>query len=427
MLSNDLDKVNNLFTKESVFIERLMNFLKTERLNLTLAGYFSKVYTSLFNRYCHFILSATFEAQNYSKDFVRHISSRSIAEVVERLLSFEDAGTNNFVQERRQLLDLLIDVIAPETEIDSINASSIIVNFLSKQSSVVRWEEVTSHLTTKATLERLMRHLYSGNTVVVKGIVAVLIALITYAPLKAEAQGEDEDSTIIEAETYPIIELLSAHIDKIIGTITEPRGSVSQTTFKATINSLGEDRLKLTELLTIALRLNDSGLTKRVIQEKVPSIFVRLFVEFPWNSSYHKVFESFVNTVLDSGDDFLKEALLVTAELPRQLVDLSDNEKFQTNGVEIRKGNMGFVTRISNILVRHSKNDIVKQFLTKSPSWDCYVMEALRERNEIESQTIAGQKSQIFSEDQFSEEEDEPKSLFSGQEKDEEDENVEPE
>mmetsp|Transcript_7925 Transcript_7925/g.15378 ORF Transcript_7925/g.15378 Transcript_7925/m.15378 type:complete len:581 (-) Transcript_7925:1692-3434(-) len=427
VLSNDLEKVINLFTKEAEFMQRLLDFLRTERINLTLAGYFSKVYTSLFNRYCHFVLASTFETSNYSKDFVRHVASRSIAEVIERILSFEEAGTKTYVEERKHLLDLLIDMIAPETEIESINASSIIVNFLSKQTSVVRWEEVASHLATSATLEKLLKHLYSNNVVVVKTLVSVLIAIITHAPLRSETQKEEEDSTIIEAESFPIIDLLNAHLNKIVETITEPRNVESNTTFKATIPVLGEDRLKLSELLAVALKLNDSSLSKRIIQEKVPSTFVKMFVEYPWNSSYHKIFESFVNTVLESNDEALKDSLLVTAELPKHLVDLSDNEKFQTNGVPIRRGNLGYVTRISNILVKNSKNDFIKQLLSKSPSWDCYVCEALRERNEIESQTIAGQKPTILSEDQFSEEEEDPKSLFGPNKNDLDDEDLEPE
>jgi hypothetical protein len=189
---------------------------------------------------------------------------------------------------------------------------------------------------------------------------------------------------------------------------------------------LGEDRLKLCELLGVVARLSEPLLVQRLVATAVPTVFVEMFVEFPWNSSYHKVFETFVNTVLDSADDSLKEALILRAELPRCLVDLSDNEKFPTGGVEIRRGNLGFVTRISNILVKHAKNDAVKQLLSNFPSWDCYVNEALKERNEIESQTIAGQKTSIFSEDQFSDEEDDSKPLFSN-DKEENDEELEPE
>lgn len=421
ILSNNFDIVVNLFTKESDFMERFMNFLRTDHLNLTLAGYFAKVYISLYNRYCHFALSVVLDEPHYWKDMVRHISSRSIAEVVERLLSFEEAGTKTYVKERKDLLDSLIDFIAPETEIESNNACSIIVNFLNKQASVIRWDEVASHLATTATLERLLRHLYCSKAVVVKSLVTVLIAIINYAPLRVETPASEDDAPIIE--DYPILDILHAHLEKIVAAIKEPRNALSDTTFKAAIQVLGEDRLKLCELLAAMLNLNDSSLHKQMIQEKVPELFVGMFVEYTWNSGYHKVFEAFVNAIFDSNNPALKEALIVQAELPRHLVELSDNEKFQTGGVEIRRGNLGFVTRISNTLVNHSKNESVKQLVSKFPSWDCYVCEALRERNEIENRTIAGQKPNIFSLDQ-SDEEEEPKVLSKYDPRDEDPENL---
>jgi serine/threonine-protein phosphatase 6 regulatory subunit 3 len=415
VLSNDLEKVVSLFFKEPGYMERLLDFLKTDKLNFTLAGYFAKVITSLFCYHSHSVLAAALDVANCSKDLVRHVASRSIAEVIERLLAFEEPGSNAYIPERKQLLDLLVDAIAPETEIESINASSIIVNFLGKQTSVVRWEEVARHLATRATIERIMRHLYSCNTIVVKSLVSVLIAIISHAPLKSDAQGED-DTTLYEAEVPPVVELLATHLDKLVAYIKEPRAPVSRTTFKVAIPVLGEDRLKLCELLGVAMKLDEPLLNKRLISEKVPSLFVEMFVEFPWNSSYHKCFESFVNAVLDSSDNSLKTALILEAELPRYLVELSDNGRFPTEGVEIRRGNLGFVTRISNLLVKHAKDDLVKQLLAKFPSWDCYVCEALQERNEIENQPIAGQKSRAFIDDQFfgEEEEAEPKPLFSG-------------
>jgi hypothetical protein len=414
VLSNDLEKVVGLFFKEPGYMERLLDFLKTDKLNFTLAGYFAKVITSLFSYHSHSVLAAALEVANCSKDIVRHVASRSIAEVIERLLTFEEPGSNAYIPERKQLLDLLVDAIAPETEIESINASSIIVNFLGKQTSVVRWEEVARHLAGRSTIERLMRHLYSSNTVVVKSLVSVLIAIISHAPLQSDVQGEDNTTTLYEAEVSPVVELLATHLDRLVASIKEPRAAISRTTFKAAIPVLGEDRLKLCELLGVAMKLDEPHLTKRLISEKVPSLFVEMFVEFPWNSSYHKTFESFVNAILDSSDVSLKEALILEAELPRHLVELSDNAKFLTEGVEIRRGNLGFVTKISNLLVKHAKDDLVKQLLAKFPSWDCYVYEALQERNEIESQPIAGQKSRTSIDDQFFEEEAEPKPIFTG-------------
>jgi hypothetical protein len=48
-----------------------------------------------------------------------------------------------------------------------------------------------------------MRHLFSSNTVEVKGLVSVLIAVLTYAPLKSTNHSEED-----AADTCPIFEML---------------------------------------------------------------------------------------------------------------------------------------------------------------------------------------------------------------------------
>jgi hypothetical protein len=88
-----------------------------------------------------------------------------------------------------------------------------------------------------------------------------------------------------------------------VKTIAEPREAKVNTTFKAEVTYLGEDKLKLCELLVVALQLNESVL--RALTEKVPCLLVKLFKEYPWNSSFHKAFESFVSTVMDSSNDAL--------------------------------------------------------------------------------------------------------------------------
>lgn len=92
---------------------RLMEFVTEEDLNLVLAGYFSKVFVSLAQRRPEGLLNRVFTNENFLKSLANQIRSRSITEVLIKVLIFDEDinlnDENKYIDQRLEIIDQILD------------------------------------------------------------------------------------------------------------------------------------------------------------------------------------------------------------------------------------------------------------------------------------------------------------------------------
>lgn len=268
--------IERLLNEESL-INMLFEPLNTDQqLNLTLAGYMSRAFTALLNRNHYDVLSYLYELHNYGYLLLEHLYSRSISDFVEKLLSIEEHGCTNFIAELIKSVETLVDFIDSEKEAKVIsNASIILCNLLSRPSEVATWGMILSSLTSEDILEKLFHKLFDQNSYVVRSACNVLLAIIANGEFRHKFG--DEESTIIDEEDPPLVTLFLKYFDQIQIKLRQENESVLPTTFGMEIKTLGEDRLRLIEILTSIARLPFSSIVKAYVDSDVMQIVTVIF------------------------------------------------------------------------------------------------------------------------------------------------------
>lgn len=257
---------------EESLINLLFEPLNTDQhLNLTLAGYMSRAYTALLNRNHYDVLSYLYELHTYGTQILEHIYSRSIADFVEKLLSIEEHGCTNFVAELIKSVETLVEYISSEKEAEVIsNASNILCNLLSRPSEVATWGMILSSLTSDDILEQLFLKLFDDNSYVTRAACNVLLAIIANGEFRHKF--DEDESTIIEEEDPPLVTLFLKYFDRIQDKLRSSAEPELSTSFGMKIQPLGEDRLRLIEILTSIARLPFNSIVKAYIESDVIQI-----------------------------------------------------------------------------------------------------------------------------------------------------------
>lgn len=133
---------------------------------------------------------------------------------------------------------------------------------------------------------------------------------------------------------------------------SDPEVSIPMT-FSLSIKQLGAVRIKIAELILDALKVDNDDLNKAIGDSEVLVTLTDVFFANHWNTQIHNIYCSIVETILSSDCMRLKRNVLVSAGLaPKILLTIAEPMVTQTSGIEIRKGYMGHVTKISNALVK---------------------------------------------------------------------------
>lgn len=146
-----------------MLLDRLFKFIDTTSeegeektyLNPVLAGYFSKVVQMLINRKQKQIVPYIFaEENNVVERLLKYVSSRSISEVIHRLLhlvesNFEDEIAAKINKNKQLILNSLIDQLKCDAEDETVMNAAFILQDIMEQKSFF------AMLTKKANLQRM--------------------------------------------------------------------------------------------------------------------------------------------------------------------------------------------------------------------------------------------------------------------------------
>lgn len=163
-------------------------------------------------------------------------------------------------------------------------------------------------------------------------------------------------------------------------------------TFGLPIPQIGANRIKIAELIFDALKVDNDELNKAISDSNILLTLTDLFFTHHWNSQLHNIYVCIVDTILTSDCLQLKRNVLVSAELGQKILQcVAEPMVVQSSSIEIRKGQMGHVTKISNALVKcQSSSNELNTLLEEVEGWAKYIDGELNEQNELEAKAIGG-------------------------------------
>jgi len=183
MLSCEPPSVMEKITDSEELLERVFKFFVSDSaLNLTLAGYVSKCVISLLSRSRNIVSSHILQENLYGKAMVSHVYSKSIAELLGKVLSMEDPGVEPvFIPQRLEILEAVVNSLGTSEDYDVItNATLLLVDFVYKNEGVNGWNILIARLLSREILTQMFGFLSSTNVTTVKGVVSVLNAVFNH-------------------------------------------------------------------------------------------------------------------------------------------------------------------------------------------------------------------------------------------------------
>ena len=141
-----------------MLLDRLFKFIEgdgVELINPVLAGYFSKVVQLLVNRkqkqIVPYIISDT---SNVVENLLNHIYSRSVAEVVHRLLqivesNFDDDISSKITQKKQKIMSSLIGQLSSQREDETVMNAAFILQ------DVMEQKQFFTILTKRANMQKM--------------------------------------------------------------------------------------------------------------------------------------------------------------------------------------------------------------------------------------------------------------------------------
>eukprot|EP00358_Blepharisma_japonicum_P005571 CAMPEP_0202941736 /NCGR_PEP_ID=MMETSP1395-20130829/1868_1 /ASSEMBLY_ACC=CAM_ASM_000871 /TAXON_ID=5961 /ORGANISM="Blepharisma japonicum, Strain Stock R1072" /LENGTH=260 /DNA_ID=CAMNT_0049637237 /DNA_START=873 /DNA_END=1655 /DNA_ORIENTATION=+ len=193
------------------------------------------------------------------------------------------------------------------------------------------------------------------------------------------------------------------HIEQIENTLRNPEGTI-KTTFNEEIPIVGEGKIRMIEILAAAIKIPSQRFNTILAESQIIQISTDLMFQSVWNSFLHQAYSKFIASILESKSDALKLTLLSQAQLPHKLHELSLFQIISNPRCDIRKGHLGFATKIGNIVIENSSCTTVDNFLAKLEEWKSFVNDFLVPQNRLDCLELGGKPAETRS--RFSSEQD---------------------
>jgi len=390
------------------FLDYLFTFLDKDDVNYTAAGYFAKVVNNLYAKKPSIFLSYIYESRpELLEKMVNHIYSKSIGEFLAKLVTFESSLLANnddetYNTERIKILDLIVHKLDPKYDVEVINnAAYLICEIFGKYNTMHCGREVLSSLLTDQTISYFFGILEARNSVSSCAVALILGNIFAYYILISSSRNYDNESqeyysqspTMTELkDDLPLIVALLNHIPSIISYLGENQGSSITNQCGTNIVPFGGAKLKLIELLIIALKTGNQKIHAKLAQSGFVETLLELFLRFEWNNMLHNQVEKVLTFIIEGNSDELKATLFEKADILGFLINATRQSEYDMSGKhkrKVRKGYMGQVVRLSN-KIAESRDDYIFNFTNNSTAWKDYLAAELAETNKKDKIHLGG-------------------------------------
>lgn len=344
----------------------LFSLLSSPSLNLTLAGYFSKLFHSLASRNLpHLLALLCAQDHAYLEKLVHQVKARSVADCVLRVLLFDDA--EEYVLERQGVVERLVGMVCEGGD-QAVSAVSILGECLQKNTEMKNWKAVFSVLFSPVTLMRLIECFSSASASAL-----CLFTLLLSHPLFLELVGEG----LLQLE-----EMLEGSIHLLESLLEKEEFALG----------VGEARLKCVEMLIPVYKADLQALEGVVGRSRLPDLCTQLFFHYSQNSFLHQSYLQLLQSVLNCSDISQKRLFLQNSGLISRLLEWKTEEKLESGKV-IRAGYVGHAIRLAQMVNKALEACAELQTSVESLSeWTSFVANTLNPILELESRPYGGSK-----------------------------------
>uniref|UniRef100_A0A671Y4E2 Protein phosphatase 6, regulatory subunit 2a n=2 Tax=Sparus aurata TaxID=8175 RepID=A0A671Y4E2_SPAAU len=438
LLTSDVSIINDKLGAEESLLEMLYNFLEQDPpLNPLLASFFSKTIGNLIARKTEQVITFLKKKEGFIGLVLKHIDASAMMDLLLRLIScVEPAPLRQEVLHwlnEEKLVQRLTELIhTGKDEERQSNASQTLCDIIrlsrdqaNQMQENMEADPLLAVLESQESVAGLLKNMFEGErseASIVNGT-QVLLTLLETRRLEGlmdlYSQGYERSYTVNSS----ILNAIEPHLKDFQQILLDPpKKSAILTTVGVLEQPLGNARLHVARLVAALLQTNSPSICQELCSLSTINLLLDLFFKYSWNNFLHFQVELCVAAILNhpSSEErpkleclysfvcrvlllFLNEfstrlhsvyllhpQLFQNCQLVQKILDAwEENDKIQAEG-GTRRGNMGHLTRISNMVVQNLEKgpvqaqitDLIKELPEDCRGrWESFVDETLRETN----------------------------------------------
>ncbi|KAM6986325.1 serine/threonine-protein phosphatase 6 regulatory subunit 2a isoform 2-T2 [Aplochiton taeniatus] len=449
LLTSDVSIINDKLGSDESLLEKLYHFLEQDPpLNPLLASFFSKTIGNLIARKTEQVISFLRKKEGFIGLVLKHIDASAMMDLLLRLISCVEPAplrqeVLNWLNEEK-LIQRLTELIhtgkdeerqsnASQTLCDIIRLSRDQANQMQEHAEA---DPLLTVLESQESVAGVLKTMFDGErseASVVNGTQVLLTLLETRRSgleglMDLYSQGYERSYTVNSS----ILHAIEPHLKDFQQLLLDPpKKSAILTTVGLLEEPLGNARLHVARLVAALLQTSAPSICQELCSLTTMDLLLDLFFKYSWNNFLHFQVELCVASILthsspeerqnpglqnheekatapapeaqeegaEPGKANDEEASIHNAmvahlfqkcRLVQRILDAwEENDKIQAEG-GCRRGNMGHLTRIANMVVQNLEkgqvqtqiSDLIKELPEDCRGrWESFVDETLRETN----------------------------------------------
>lgn len=372
--------LHDKIAESEYLLNKLFNLLDQEKPDPTLVGYFSKALVALVFRSAEKVI-LHLNTSGYLQKLGSHISHRGIFDVCIKVLSADANSNTEVVSAQISLLRAIINLLKTGSRFQTQNSALLISDILTRTSDLYS-KDLVDQLITDETISTLFECLHSSQSFHIVASANILKALLQ-ANLKLSLKSLTEN--------YFSGEVFKENLNCLIAVLKRNKDYKLFNSIKLEFEPLGEDRLKVIELVGVLSRIPDEIVINNLIDSGIFVVITELFFAYPWHSILHNTFEAMFLQALNGQNEELIQSFVLNPEFFQHVFNTCGKP-----GETHRLGNLGVIQRLSNSL-KNSRNPVVSEHLNQNGAWRVFVQSYVEVRNMIDQKQLGEQKRRMKS------------------------------
>uniref|UniRef100_A0A8C5G9L7 Protein phosphatase 6, regulatory subunit 2a n=1 Tax=Gouania willdenowi TaxID=441366 RepID=A0A8C5G9L7_GOUWI len=447
LLTSDVSIINDKLGGEESLLEMLYHFLEQDPpLNPLLASFFSKTIGNLIARKTEQVITFLKKKEGFIGLVLKHIDASAMMDLLLRLIScVEPAPLRQevllWLNEERLVQRLTELIHTGKDEERQSNASQTLCDIIrlsrdqaNQMQENMEADPLLAVLESQESVAGLLKNMFEGErseASIVNGT-QVLLTLLETRRLEGlmdlYSQGYERSYTVNSS----ILNAIEPHLKDFQQLLLDPpKKSAILTTVGVLEQPLGNARLHVARLVAALLQTSAPSICQELCNLATMDLLLDLFFKYTWNNFLHFQVELCVASILNhpsseeqhspSFQNHERNAAAANSEGPgegeesggpsdpqasihnslvahlfqkcrlvQRILDAwEENDKIQSEG-GTRRGNMGHLTRIANMVVQNLEKGSVQaqisELIKELPEdcrgrWESFVDETLRETN----------------------------------------------
>jgi hypothetical protein len=336
------------------------------------------------------------QSRGVMAQLLRHLEAYSILDLLLKVVSEAEENVSESQMEWIYELDLvekLVNKLDPTLDSDvHANASAALVGFLSMQQQV-QWpsslpstqSRFVDVLLSAESVRALLEKLLSGSPSTLEHGLTVLVELVRHCANMARS-GND---------VMPTIDEMLKRLGDLVAVLRSPPPIPVIVNTTGTLDPpLGSNRLKILEVMHALIGLRNKEVDKVMIELGVLPTCLDLFFKYEWHNFLHNLVKKVVEIVVKGENEEIKGSLFFDGQILERIIrSHAENEEAEKQPKATRKGYMGQLREMANMIVTESSNEAnggakMMQSALDTDAWREFVAEYLEKLNELHEKLI---------------------------------------